>query len=286
MRPIFRKQVSHFLGDSEHHSSAGEWRVEHPRVRWDITDAFREAAAQYGIPKCTDFNTGDNEGCAYFHVNQKRGRRWSSARGFLAPVMGRANLRVETGCLAENIAFDGKRATGINFVQNGAQKFARCRGEVILSAGAIGSVQLMLLSGIGPSAQLKEHGIATLLEKPGVGENLQDHLQLRLIHKVSGVQTLNETYSSLWRRAADGARLRVAPPRPAHHGALAARRLHALGSGSGAAEHPVPCAAALARQIRRSAASVPGLHHQRRESAAAEPRPSSGCARPIPPTSR
>ena len=151
VRPIFRKQVSHFLGDSEHHSSSGEWRVEYPRVRWDITDAFREAAAQYGIPKCDDFNTGDNEGCGYFHVNQKRGRRWSSARGFLEPVLARANLRVETGCLAEGVAFDGRRATGIRFRQNGAAKFARCRGEVILSAGAIGSVQLLLLSGIGPA---------------------------------------------------------------------------------------------------------------------------------------
>jgi choline dehydrogenase len=204
VRPIFRKQVSHFLGDSEHHTSSGEWRVEHPRLRWDITDAFGDAAAQYGIPKCSDFNTGDNEGCGYFHVNQKRGRRWSSARGFLKPVLNRPNLRVETGCLAENVAFDGKRATGINFIQNGAQKFARCRGEVILSAGAIGSVQLMLLSGIGPAAQLREHGVATLLDKPGVGENLQDHLQLRLIHKVTGVRTLNETYSSLWRRALMG----------------------------------------------------------------------------------
>lgn len=204
VRPIFRKQVSHFLGEGEHHGASGEWRVEHPRVRWDITDAFREAAAQYGIPKVTDFNTGDNEGCGYFHVNQKRGRRWSTARGFLKPVMGRPNLRVETGCLAENIVFNGKRATGVNFQQGGAPKFARCRGEVILSAGAIGSVQLLLLSGIGPSAQLSGHGIARLLEKPGVGENLQDHLQLRLIHKVTGVRTLNETYSSLWRRAGMG----------------------------------------------------------------------------------
>lgn len=204
VRPIFRKQVSHFLGEGEHHGAAGEWRVEHPRVRWDITDAFREAAAQYGIPKVTDFNTGDNEGCGYFHVNQKRGRRWSTARGFLKPVMGRPNLRVETGCLAENIVFNGKRATGVNFQQGGALRSARCRGEVILSAGAIGSVQLLLLSGIGPAAQLAGHGITTLLEKPGVGENLQDHLQLRLIHKVTGVRTLNETYSSLWRRAGMG----------------------------------------------------------------------------------
>ena len=204
VRPLFRKQVDHFLGAGEHHGIGGEWRVEYPRLRWDITDAFQDAAAQAGIPKCEDFNTGDNEGCGYFHVNQKMGRRWSSARGFLKPALGRANLRVETGCLAERITFDGKRATGVCFRQNGETKFARCRGEVILSAGAIGSPQLLLLSGVGPAAHLSEQGIAPVLDKPGVGENLQDHLQLRLIHKVTGVKTLNETYKSLFNRALMG----------------------------------------------------------------------------------
>ena len=200
VKPLFRKQLDHFLGAGEPHGVGGEWRVEYPRLRWDITDAFREAAAQAGIPKCDDFNTGNNEGCGYFHVNQKMGRRWSSARGFLKPVMHRGNLRVETGCLVEKIEFDGKRATGVRFRQNGESKIARCRGEVILSAGAIGSVQILMLSGVGPATQLAEHGIAPVLDKPGVGENLQDHLQLRLIHKVSGVTTLNETYRSLVRR--------------------------------------------------------------------------------------
>ncbi len=204
VKPLFRKQLDHFLADSEHHGTGGEWRVEYPRLRWDITDAFREAAAQAGIPKCDDFNTGNNEGCGYFHVNQRMGRRWSSARGFLRPVMKRPNLRVETGCLVEKIEFDGKRATGVRFSQNGESKVARCRGEVILSAGAIGSVQVLLLSGVGPAAQLTEHGIAPVLDKPGIGENLQDHLQLRLIHKVSGVTTLNETYRSLVRRGMMG----------------------------------------------------------------------------------
>ncbi len=204
VKPLFRKQLDHFLGQTEHHGKGGEWRVEYPRLRWDITDAFREAAAQAGIPKSDDFNTGDNEGCGYFHVNQKLGRRWSSARGFLKPVLARTNLRVETGCLAEKIEFDGNRATGVRFRQNGEVRLARCRGEVILSAGAIGSPQLLLLSGIGPTAHLSERGIATVLEKHGVGENLQDHLQLRLIHKVTGVTTLNETYKSLFNRALMG----------------------------------------------------------------------------------
>jgi choline dehydrogenase-like flavoprotein len=204
VKPLFRKQLDHFLGAGEHHGTGGEWRVEYPRLRWDITDAFRDAAAQAGIPKSDDFNTGNNEGCGYFHVNQKMGRRWSSARGFLKPVLGRPNLRVETGCLVETIEFENKRATGVRFRQNGESKIARCRGEVILSAGALGSVQVLLLSGVGPAAQLAGHGIAPVLDKPGVGENLQDHLQLRLIHKVSGVTTLNETYRSMFRRGMMG----------------------------------------------------------------------------------
>jgi choline dehydrogenase-like flavoprotein len=204
VRPVFRKQVDHFLGDSDHHRAGGEWRVEYPRVRWDLTDAFREAAAQYGIPAVNDFNTGDNEGCSYFHVNQRRGRRWSSARGFLKPILGRKNLRLETGCLVERVVFEGKRATGIQYRQNGATKLARCRGEIVLSAGAVGSVQLLLLSGVGPAAQLREHGIPVVLDRAGVGENLQDHLQLRLIYKVTGVRTLNEMYRSLLYRCSMG----------------------------------------------------------------------------------
>src|SRR5262245_58509424 len=204
VRVLFRKQVDHFLKNSEHHGVGGEWRVEYPRVRWDITDAFREAAAQYGIPKVEDFNTGDNEGSGYFHVNQKRGRRWSAARGFLKPVMKRTNLRVETGCLAESIMFEGRRATGVRYRQNGVTKLARCRGEVVLAAGSVGSIQLMLLSGVGPAAQLQDLNIPVVLDRPGVGENLQDHLQLRLIYKVSGVRTLNEVYRSVFGRAAMG----------------------------------------------------------------------------------
>ena len=121
----------------------GEWRVEEPRVRWDILDAFRDAASEAGIKPIADFNTGDNEGSAYFHVNQKRGRRWSAARGFLKPVLGRPNLRLETGCLVGRIVFDGKRAAGVRFRQNGERQIARCRGEVILAAGAIGSPQIL-----------------------------------------------------------------------------------------------------------------------------------------------
>ena len=111
---------------------------------------------QYGIPTVDDFNTGDNEGSCYFHVNQKRGRRWSAARGFLKPVLNRKNLRLETGCLVEGSDFDGKRATGVRWRQNGATRTARCRGEVILAAGSIGSPQIMMLSGVGPAADLAQ----------------------------------------------------------------------------------------------------------------------------------
>lgn len=202
--PFFRKHEDHFLGESEHHAVGGEWRIEYPRIRWDIVDAVREAATQAGIRKIDDFNCGDNEGSCYFHVNQRRGRRWSSARGFLKPVLGRPNLRLETGCLVERLAFDGRKATGVQFRQNGALQTARCRGEVILATGAIGSPQILLLSGIGPAAELQPLGIPSVLDRAGVGRNLQDHLQLRMIYKVAGVKTLNETYQSLFNRGMMG----------------------------------------------------------------------------------
>ncbi len=199
--PVFKQHENHFLGESDHHGIDGEWRVEHPRVRWDLLDAFQMAAEQAGVKRLADFNTGDNEGSAPYHVNQQRGLRWSAARGFLKPVLKRQNLRLETGCLVDQIVFDGKRAVGVRYRQNGKLKIARCKGEVILAAGAIGSAQTLLLSGVGPGAQLQKLGIPVVLDKPGVGENLQDHLQLRMIYKVSGIKTLNETYASMFGRA-------------------------------------------------------------------------------------
>ena len=200
----FKKHEDHFLGPSAYHSVGGEWRIELPRVRWELLDRFREAAAEAGIAPIDDFNTGDNEGSCYFHVNQKHGRRWSSARGFLKPVLGRQNLHLEIHCLVEGIVFEGRRAVGVRYRQHDATKVARCRGEVILAGGSIGSTQILLLSGIGPAAQLKDFGIPVVLDKPGVGENLQDHLQLRLIYKVSGVKTLNESYRRILERAGMG----------------------------------------------------------------------------------
>src|SRR5262249_812133 len=128
--PYFKKHEHHFLGEGPHHAVGGEWRIEAPRVRWHLLDRFREAAAQIGIAPIEDFNTGDNEGSCYFHVNQRHGRRWSSARGFLKPVLNRPNLRLETECLVEGIVLEGRRAVGVRWCRNGQTYIARCRGEV------------------------------------------------------------------------------------------------------------------------------------------------------------
>jgi choline dehydrogenase-like flavoprotein len=192
--PFFKRHENHFMGESAAHAIGGEWHIEAPRVRWDLLDAFRAAAEQAGIKSIADFNCGDNEGCCAFHVNQRRGRRVSAARAFLKPVLNRANLRLETGCLVDGLVFQGRHAVGVRWQQAGTLRSARCRGEVVLAAGAIGSPQILMLSGIGPAEHLREHGIDVLLDRPGVGTNLQDHLQLRLIYKVQGIATLNERY--------------------------------------------------------------------------------------------
>ncbi|MGJ4997593.1 GMC family oxidoreductase [Bradyrhizobium sp. HKCCYLS3077] len=202
--PVFRRLEDHFLGESEHHGVGGGWRIEAPRLSWAVLDAVGDAAEQMGIRRIPDFNTGDNEGISYFHVNQKRGRRWSSARGFLKPALNRQNLRLETNVLVERLIVENGRAVGVRFQQNGETIEARTKGEVILSAGSIGSVQVLQRSGIGPAAWLGELGIDVVIDKPGVGRNLQDHLQQRAIYKVSGVKTLNETYYSLVRRGLMG----------------------------------------------------------------------------------
>ena len=202
--PIFKQHEHHFLGAGPHHAVGGEWRIEAPRVSWKLLEDFREAAAQAGIKPIPDFNTGDNEGSCYFHVNQKFGRRWSAARGFLKPVLNRQNLRLETRCLVEKILFEGSRAAGVRWRQNGGTHTARCRGEVILAAGSLGSVQLLMLSGVGPGSHLQNFSIPVVAERRGVGENLQDHLQLRMIYKVSGIKTLNETYHSMRGRVGMG----------------------------------------------------------------------------------
>jgi choline dehydrogenase len=199
--PIFKQLEDHYLGESEHHGSGGEYRVEAPRVTWRVLDAVREAAVQLGVPAIDDFNCGDNEGVSYFHVNQKRGRRWSAARGYLKPALARGNLRTELNVVAERLIIEKGRARGVQFRRDGQKFEVRTQGEVILAAGAIGSPQLLSLSGIGRHEWLAPLGIETILERRGVGSNLQDHLQQRMIYKVSNVNTLNEAYHSIWGRA-------------------------------------------------------------------------------------
>jgi choline dehydrogenase len=200
--PYFLKHEDHVAPPNEFHRSGGEWRVEYPRMRWEILDRIRDAAEAAGIPKVEDFNTGDNEGSSYFQVNQKRGRRWSAARGFLRPALKRPNLRLETGGHVERILFEGRRAVGIAFAAGSERFTARASGEVILAAGAIGSPQILELSGVGQGERLAALGIPVAHHLPGVGENLQDHLQLRPVYKVDGVRTLNADYAKLWKRAA------------------------------------------------------------------------------------
>jgi choline dehydrogenase-like flavoprotein len=183
------------------HERGGEWRVELARIRWDILDAFRDAAAQAGIPKTDDFNRGSNEGCGYFHVNQQSGVRWNTAKGFLHPVSHRTNLEVETHAQVERLEMDGKRVTGVTFRQQGQVRTVNTTREVVLAAGAIGSPQLLQLSGIGPGSVLSPVGIEVRHELKSVGENLQDHLQVRCAYKVTGIKTMNETYRSLFQRA-------------------------------------------------------------------------------------
>ena len=194
--PYFKRSEDHVDGGDELHGAGGEWRVEHPRIAWELLDAFREAAAEVGLPKIDDFNRGDNEGSSYFQVNQRSGMRWNTARAFLRPARRRPNLDIVTHARAKRIAIEardeGRRATGIDARVGGEDVTFRARREVVLAAGAIGSPHLMQVSGVGNGARLSAAGIPVIHDLPAVGENLQDHLQLRLIFKVSNVRTLNE----------------------------------------------------------------------------------------------
>src|SRR5262249_47520036 len=159
---------------------------------WQIVEAWRQAALDYGIPPTTDHNSGDNEGVAYFQGTIRNGRRNSAAQAFLKPAMHRPNLRVLTGAHVKQILFDGRRATGVELWQGDQLTRANAASEVILSAGAIGSPQILQLSGIGPAGLLKQHGVAVRHDLPGVGENMQDHWQIRMTFKVRNTVTLNQ----------------------------------------------------------------------------------------------
>jgi len=206
----FKRHEDHHKGGDELHGAGGEWRVDQQRLRWDVLDAFAQAAVQAGIPATDDFNRGSNEGVSYFEVNQKNGWRWNTAKAFLRPTCyGRPNFEMWTTAqvsrlLLQTQADGSQRCAGVQ-VWNGQEMVnAQAHKAVLLCAGAIGSPQLLELSGIGQAALLQQMGITPLIDLPGVGENLQDHLQIRAVFKVKGVTTLNTLANSWWGKAAIG----------------------------------------------------------------------------------
>ncbi|OBG59071.1 MULTISPECIES: GMC family oxidoreductase [unclassified Mycobacterium] len=216
---IYRELENYYGGADDWHGAGGEIRVELPRVRWKILDAWQAAAAQVGISPIDEFNQGDNAGCAYFHVNQRRGRRWSMADAFLHPIAHRPNLTVYTQTQALRLLMEDQvledqrrgawttarhRIAGVRLLKGGHIVDVRARNEVILSAGAIGSPHLMQVSGLGPAGLLAQHQVPVAVDLPGVGENLQDHLQLRTIYRVQGAPTVNTLYRNWITRAGMG----------------------------------------------------------------------------------
>jgi choline dehydrogenase len=207
--PIFKRSESHYAGDSDLHGGQGEWRVEQQRLKWTLLDAFREAAAQTGIASIPDFNGGDNEGCSYFQVNQRRGVRWNASKAFLRPVAQRPNLTVMTNAEVSRIEFENGRASAVLAKVGQQERRLSAKREIILCCGSIGSPMVLQRSGIGPRPLLEKLGIGVRHELPGVGANLQDHLQLRLIYKVSNGQTLNQMAGSLWGKMHMGLRYAI-----------------------------------------------------------------------------
>lgn len=208
--PAFKQHEDHYLGADELHGAGGEWRVEKQRLRWDILDAFAQAAQQAGVPHSNDFNRGNNEGVGYFQVNQKDGWRWNSAKAFLRPTCyGRPNFEMWTSAQVTKLDIerqeDGSlRCTGAQVWDGHEMVHARATREVLLCAGSIGSPQILQLSGVGPADVLRRHGIDVLADLPGVGANLQDHLQIRAVFKIEGAPTLNVLASSLVGKARIG----------------------------------------------------------------------------------
>jgi choline dehydrogenase len=202
--PYFRKSEAHYRGDSAMHGGHGEWRVERQRLSWPILDSFRDAAEEIGIPKTDDFNAGSNEGAGYFEVNQRRGIRWNTSKAFLRPAMARQNLRVLTGAHTDKLLIESGGVVGVRFACDDRMCSARASREVLLAAGAINSPKILELSGIGRAALLRDLGIDIVHDLAGVGENLQDHLQLRTIYKISGARTLNQRVHSVAGKASLG----------------------------------------------------------------------------------
>ncbi len=261
--PYFIRQEDHHGGGAALHGTGGEWRVERPRVSWPILDAVREAGVEIGIPKTEDFNQGDNEGSGYFEVNQRRGRRWSAATAFLKPILTRPNLRLVTGAHVERVLFEGRRATGLRYAHGGVSREARARGEIVLAAGAIGSPQLLEVSGVGaPGPPRGNRGLrnsrATGRWRESAGPSaapgdLWRHGRADAQRRLPiPVQTRN-----------DGARLRTAQARAADDGAVAAWSVRQVVARLRHRQYRVSCPTAVARSLRRAHASLSGDNHQR-----------------------
>ncbi|MFL9873887.1 GMC family oxidoreductase [Paraburkholderia megapolitana] len=195
--PVFKRSEDHHGGANEWHGSGGPWRVEKQRLQWKILETFAQAAQQTGIPATDDFNRGDNTGVGYFDVNQKRGIRWNASKAYLRAASARPNLTIITGAVTQRVVFEGKRCVGVEYRGNGVDYLAKARCEVVLSSGSVNSPHLLELSGVGDGTRLQGLGIDVVHDLRGVGENLQDHLQLRMAFKVDGVRTLN-TLSAHW----------------------------------------------------------------------------------------
>ena len=195
--PYFRKSEDHHGGANDLHGTGGEWKVSRQRLRWDILEAVQKGAQEFGIQPRADFNDGNNEGSGFFEVNQHKGMRWNTARGFLRGALKRGNLRLIKHALVQQLTIAGKRVSGVRFRTPGGAFTAEASAEVILAAGAINSPKLLELSGIGNADMLRNLGIPVALDRPGVGENLQDHLQIRTVYKVSNTLTLNQLSNSM-----------------------------------------------------------------------------------------
>jgi choline dehydrogenase len=202
------------------HGTGGEWRVEKQRLRWEILDAFSMAAQEAGVPASDDFNQGDNHGIGYFEVNQRGGWRWNASKAFLRPILKtRPNLTVWTRAHVKRVIIEkdvnaGLRCTGVELVRQDQTVIVKAAGEVILSAGAIGTPHILQLSGIGPARLLQKYGIPVLKDVPAVGGNLQDHLQIRAVFKVQGVKTLNTLANNLWGKTKIGLEYLIARSGP------------------------------------------------------------------------
>jgi choline dehydrogenase-like flavoprotein len=195
--PYFKNMEDSYEGENKFHGSGGEWKVNQQRLSWDVLDSFKEAAVEAGIPEIDDFNEGNNFGVSYFKVNQNAGLRWNTVKAFLKPIKNRKNLTILSKCEVSKIILDNKKTKGVEVFRNGKLEEIFVNREIILASGSVGSPKILELSGIGNPEILRKLGIKTEVENKNIGENLQDHLQLRVIYKLENAKTLNQKANSI-----------------------------------------------------------------------------------------